>query len=212
MKEKRMANTAVARWWLMAGAIVTFLTTVLAAIVFNSTLMGHGFHSEYSISRYVGLETWSAVLFGLGNVLALILMLYYLYEMGESLKMPRVYFWLVILMAIGLIGLSACPVGYFDLPGTAYASSAPSRIHEICSRLMFLAMLLSQALVAVIGLADKRTRILAAVFAVYGLICIFGYFSKSAWFLNALLFFETMYLLGFMVVCLISRKRVLENE
>ncbi len=211
MKQSKAAE-AVAQRRLMAGAIVTFLTIVVSVIVLNSTWMGHGFHLEYSISRYMGLETWSAVLFGVGSVLALILMLYYLYEMGESLKMPRVYFWLVILMAVGLVGLLACPVGYFDLPGTAYGSSAPSRIHEICSRMMFMAMLLAEVMVATIGLADRRTRVMSAAFVMYGLLCIFGYFSKGAWFLNALLLFEGMYLLGFMVVCLVSRRKALEEN
>lgn len=209
---KQGTSIKVARRWLMAGAIGIFLFTALMGIILNSTVMGYGFHAEYSISRYVGLETWSAILFGLGNVVTMVLLLYYLYEMGENLKMPRIYFWLVVLMAAGLIGLLSCPVGYFDLPGAPYASSAPSKVHEIGSRLMFLAMLVSEMIVLSSGLIDKRTRIFSVVFVIYGLICVFGYLTKATWFLNALVFFEMMYLLSFMVICLVSRRKVQSDE
>ena len=51
--------------WIVLAGLILFVTSVLAVAI-NS--LKYGFHIDYTISRYVGLETWSAsVWFGQCN-------------------------------------------------------------------------------------------------------------------------------------------------
>ena len=51
---------------LILQALAVFSGVVLA-LVLTYVMRDGGFHMEYSISRYVGREWWSAVIFALGN-------------------------------------------------------------------------------------------------------------------------------------------------
>ena len=179
---------------LMLRALAVFMLTAGLAVVVNS--QKYGFRPNYSISRYVGLETWSAVLFAFGNIFVAGWMAKYLFQIGRSWQVRHWYFWVVVVMVVTLIGLSVCPLGYFSRLGLAL----PDRIHEICSRTMFAAMLL----IAGVALVQKEmrfpVRVAAGVFMLYGLMCAFGYFGHVTWFRGNLLYFETSYLVGFMLV------------
>lgn len=185
------------KWMLMAIGI--FLLTSLAAIILNS--LHYGWHWGYSISRYVGLETWSALLFALGNIVVAGLFGRYLYTVSETWQMPRWFYAVIVATAVALLGLSACPIGYFDLPDTFYASSAPSRIHELCSRLMFACMLLMAFIWQWKPAVQTKMRRWCVVFVLYGLFCTLAYFLKLTWFSQAMLVFESTYIVGFMVLC-----------
>ena len=183
----------------MIGAIGVFLFTSLAAISFNS--LHYGWHWGYSISRYVGLETWSALLFALGNILVAGLFGKYLYAVSEAWRMPKWFYVVIVMTAVALLGLSACPIGYFDLPGAKYGTSAPSQIHQICSRLMFVCMLLMAFVWQLCGKVQTQMRYWCMGFVVYGIFCAVGYFWKLEWFSQLMLIFESAYILGFMVLC-----------
>ncbi len=185
------------KWMLMAIGI--FLFTSLLAVTLNS--LRYGWHWGYSISRYVGLETWSAVLFALGNIGVAALFGKYLYAVSETWQMSRWFYVVIVVTAMALLGLSACPIGYFDLPGANYGSSAPSQIHQICSRLMFACMLLMAFVWQLSGKVHAKTRCFCAVFVVYGVICVVAYLMEWDWFFRTLLVFESAYILGFMVLC-----------
>lgn len=181
------------RW--MLGALLTFSATAGLSVVINAGL--HGWHLNTSISRYVGMETWSALMFGLGNILVVTLIGKYLYAVGRAWQLPRWYYWLVVLMAVGLLGVSVCPMGYFSVRGLG---TLPDRIHELSSRTMFICMLLVALVVAFCRRAGTGTRIASLVFALYGLFCVAGYLSHAGWFSGHLLVFETVYIIGFMIV------------
>lgn len=183
---------------LMLYAMVVFLMTGTLAVAVNS-IAGYGFHTDYSISKYVGLETWSAVMFALGNIVVAGLMLRYMYDLGETWKLPRWFFWVVVVMAAALICLSAWPVGYFDVMGAG--KSVPTRVHETSSRLMFAMMLVVATVIMKTKQAKKWCRWAGMVFLVYGVICVVGYLTHASWFMNVMLFFEAFYLLSFMVLC-----------
>lgn len=197
---------------LMWSALAIFVVTSGIAVTINS-LLGAGLRFDYTISRYVGLETWSAVVFALGNFVVAGMMLKYLYGMAEIWKMPRWVYWLIVVMLVSLIGLSVCPIGYFDPEWAKYGTSAPSLIHGLCSRVMFASMLVVVTMVVLCTLASKWTRIFAIVFVVYGAFCLYGYFSKVAWFEHTVLVFESLYLFGFMVMCLMLKsKEMIKGE
>lgn len=197
---------------LMWMALGIFLVTSSLAVVINS-LAGAGLHFNYTISRYVGLGTWSAIVFAVGNLVVAGLMLKYLYGMADEWKMPRWVYWLIVVMLVALIGLSAYPIGYFDPAGARYGTSTPSLIHGICSRVMFAPMLVLIGMVVLCALASKQTKIAAVIFMVYGVFCLYGYFARVEWFENVVLMFESLYLFGFMVMCLMFKgRKAIEGE
>lgn len=188
----------------MMGALGLFLVEVVAIIAISS--LKYGLHLEWTISRYVGLETWSALLFALGNLGVAFLMLRYLYGIGERFEMGRGFYILVVVVVIALVGLSVCPLGYFDITRPIALSNAVSRIHEICSRTMFAVMVFLAVMMVFCRCATERTKIMAGVFIVYGVVCAFGFFVQADWFIQAGLVFETLYILGFMGLCLGCRE------
>ena len=77
---ERMIDVKKQRGVVLAMGI--FMLTALLGIVGNG-LMGHGFHAQYSISQYIGFATWSALLFGVGNVIMIATVARFLYSVGE---------------------------------------------------------------------------------------------------------------------------------
>jgi len=184
---------------ILAGGLL-FATSLLAVVV-NS--FGYGFHLDYTISRYVGLETWSALLFGLGNVVVAWFSWKFLLWIQAECEIPK---WLMVILAgifiVGLLGVSVCPMGYFDEPGTTYGSSVPSFIHNRCSRVMFFSMLMLIVVVATKLKMEGWLKVATAVYVVYGLICVVMFLAKMSWFNGLILIFESSYIFGFFGVCL----------
>lgn len=193
LKRKELPNSG-----LIAAALATFLATAFTAILVNSSIMGHGFHLEYSISHYVGLETWSAVMFTIGNFFVAAFFGVYLWRLGEAWGMPRLFYYLIVVMVVGLLMLSFCPSGYFDVEGGS--KNLITWIHEISSRTMFIAMMLMAALIAVWKKAGAMAHAVCVAYVVYAIICIAGYFTQGEWFVQELMIYETVYLASFMIM------------
>ncbi len=192
--------------WLVLGLAV-FLVTASLAVAINATCYGHGWHTETSISRYVGYETWSAVIFALGNFVMAGVLLKCLWRLGGVWKMPRIYYYMSLVMVVSLIGLSMCPVGYFDVNGQR---STISVLHELCSRAMFLMMLMVAGMLVWKSVGSEKARLAAGIYFVYGVICLIGYLTKGKWFLSYLLIYETMYIAGFVMMLICQRERIAE--
>lgn len=205
VSERRVAPVKMAKRKMILLAMMIFILTAGLAVLCNSTIWGYGLHLEYSISRYVGLEAWSSVMFTLGNIIVAGCIASYLYYLAEIWRLPRWFYWLVIVMVVMLLALSFCPVCLFDpAPGV---KSVPTFIHEVSSRTMFLAMLLAAIVFMVCGRVHGQARRQSLYFATFGVICVCGYLSGMDWFLNLVLIFETTYLLWFMFLCLICRSK-----
>lgn len=182
--------------WLIVGAIMVFLGTSFLAISMNSTVFGHGLHISESISHYVGLEYWSAIVFMLGNLFVLMLTARYLWQLGEVWKMPKVFYVLIVVLGVTLLGLSACPSGMFDV---GEETSLISWIHIMTSRAMFITMMLISAMIVMCRHANTLAHAINVFYLIYAVICIVGFVSEEAWFMNYVMIFETLFLLGFMV-------------
>lgn len=198
---RRDEGATQGRHWLMTLAIGMFGLGAALAVVGNSLVLRYGWHTNYSISRYVGLETWSTVVFMLTNMVVMLAMRRQLFALGEEMAMRKWYYWLVVAMLVALIGLSAFPVGYFDPVGADYASSTLSKVHEICARGMFIAMLIVTGVAVLNRRLPRTVRGVAGGFLVYGLFCLLGYLAKFTWFAQGVLVFESLYILGFMGWC-----------
>lgn len=185
-------------------ALVVFLTTSLAAVVLNSFLLGYGFTFGRSISRYVGFEVWSSVVFALGNFFAAGATGAFLWCLGELWKLPRIYYYSVILMVLGLVWLSLCPIGLCDY---ANEKSLISLIHELSSRAMFIMMMVTAGLLALRPYGTSNSRAICITYVIYGLICIAGYLTHGDWFESRVLIFETLYIAGFVGILLMQYDR-----
>lgn len=199
-----MKRTKFPSKWLIIGAMMTFLGTAFLIIAINSIIFRHGFHPDLTISRYVGMEIWSALVFAVSNIFVTIFTGRYLWQLGQAWKMPRIFYWLVLFQAVALLVLSACPVGMFDVGGVP---SIISWVHNISARTMFFVMMLIAAMIVFCKRANALAHVLNAFYVVYAAVCIFGHFGERPWFVSNIMFIEAAYLFGFMVVMAFCDKR-----
>lgn len=195
---------------LMRMALAVFLGETALIVLMNSFAFGHGFHLDFSISKYVGLETWSSLLFAAMNMFVIYGMWAFLFALGESWKMKPWYFWILVFMSIGLVGLSVCPHGYFDDKGLG---TTVTMMHQITSRMMFFNILVVAAVMGLKSQVGTGMRFWCAAFVVYALMCVVGFLGEQDWFMSFVLIFETWYLAGFTILCmeLLKREGLLEK-
>ena len=190
--------------WMLVGLGVFLMMAALAVIV-NSLGLGYGFNAAWSISRYVGMESWSVIAFALGNFFATWATARYMWALGRRWKMPRVYYYFAFLTGVGLVLLSVWPIGYFD---TAAGKSVVSYGHELASRMMFLMMLLVTLMIVIKSWRMRKvgargvvwSQLVAVLYILYGVVCIIGRVTKASWFAPYLLFYEGLYIAAFVVM------------
>lgn len=156
-----------------------------------------------TISYYVGTSTWTAVLFAMLNLVTVGLMGYYLWQVGQVWRMPRVYHYLVVILAVAFVWLSVCPVHYADYMGHV---SLVSRMHEVASRTMFIMMALIVLIVVLKKEASTGTRALGVTYLVFALVSILGYLTRSTWFMPAMLIWESSYILAFLLLMAVAKR------
>lgn len=184
-------------------ALGIFVVTVAFGVTVNTLVFGKGFHLNWSVSRYMGSEIWSAVIFVLGNSVVAGVVGRYLWLLGRAWKMPRVYYYCALLMVVGLITLSFFPFGLFDVNGV---KSIETFIHEVSSRTMFIMMMLMAAMLAG-RRATARTRAACVVFVIYAVFCVTGHVSGAEWFVPLTLIYESVYIATFPLVLASCRVR-----
>lgn len=209
MSRKIAEKMPMPRRWRLFAALAVFLTVSWAAIFINSFIVGkHGWDLSWSISRYVGSETWSAVVFALANVYVGAVMGRYLWRLGTNWGMGRLYYYCVLTMVVALLMLSFCPIGYFDIDGK---KSVISFIHELSSRTMFVMMLIVVGMLARNSNSTKLTRRAAMIFLVYGAVWIGGYMTKSEWMASVMLIMESVYITSFMLIGISCKVKKIEG-
>ncbi len=194
MRREIKRNDLKAR--LVGEALAIFILTEGLAVLGNG-LAGKGFMLNRSISRYVGFGLWSSILFALGNVGVSYVIGKYLWRVGEIWRMPRMFYYLVVLMVVGLVGLSLCPLGLADLNGQL---GVVSTLHQIFSRLMFFMMLCVTVMIMLNQQTRERVRKICMVFVTYGVICAVGSILHLEWFEAQVLIWETMFFFLFMLL------------
>lgn len=158
-----------------------------------------------SISWYVGSRVWSALLFAVANVFVAILMSQCLWTLGEYWRMPRAYFFFIILLVVALVWLSVFPLGFFDLEGQ---KSTISFLHEAGSRTMFGAMAIVIIFLATKVRTAKLLHAALVLFPLYALFCAVSALGHIAGFYSGILIYESSYILGFFLLLLLVVTRV----
>lgn len=184
------------RYVMVALAI---FTVVVLGVVLVYCFRDGGFHMEYSISRYVGREMWSAGVFLVGNLVIVGLMYEYVMEVWR--KYGKLWLTLMAVMMVCFVGLSLCPIGLFDANYGEYG--VVSILHQIFSRGMFMTMAVI-ALVMGVRLFKVGKKMAWVCLAYVGLAIILGVMSvvtKIFWDLNFML--ETAYIYLFMIMLML---------
>ncbi len=189
---------------LMRMAMAVFLGETVVIVAVNSFVLGYGFHLDYSISKYVGLETWSSLMFAALNGLVVYGMGAFLLALGESWKMKSWYFWVIVFMTVGLVGLSVFPCEYFESRGLGTTITV---MHQLTSQMMFFNMLVIAIAMGIRSQVGTGMRFWCAMFVVYGAMCVIGFLGEKGWFMSRVLIFETLYLFSFMLLCMEILKR-----
>lgn len=186
--------------------LVVFVTMVVLVVTINS--LTHGFDFAWSISRCVGLELWSVILFTLGNVLVTAVMARVLWKIGEAWEMPRPYYYCAFAMCVALIWLSVCPIGFCDVNGER---SIVSWLHMLASRTLFVMMAIVAAMILRNKKASALTQGVGAAYFCYAIFCVIGHVMQAGWFLPETLIFESTYIVGFLVLLLFCKSKELER-
>ena len=152
-----------------------------------------------SISRHVGLEAYSCILFAIANTVAVVLSVCYLNHIYEVHRFPKVWLVVASAMTVGLLAASCFP---FTASG-----DWSSQIHQAGSWLMF-----SMAtLLAMISMWSLRTRwlmIVGGLFLLYGAACIIWTFWYPEFFWSYVLVIESTFIfLMFLSILSIPAKK-----
>ena len=122
------------------ATLLFVLTVVIITFIHSLT---KGFHLNWSISRYMGSEPWSAILFCLSNFVVIALVLKYLYGVKKEHHLSTIWWILVLLMVVCYVMLSIFPVGLFDKMWGRFGTV--SNIHQCSAYILFLMMILITA-------------------------------------------------------------------
>lgn len=174
-----------------------------------------------TVSRYVGLELWTSILFAIFNFIIIVIMLRYYLSLWRS----RSLLWLILsyFQVIGFAILSLSPQNVFlDEPYLTITSN----VHDVGARMMFISMF-AMAFETLrlsypnhlkflqsfklfkspkkVSFPSITTKI-SIFFIVYGLVYLFVYITRWDVIWSRVLILETGYIYAFMAFLLLTRK------
>ena len=181
-------------------ALATYIAVALIIVLGNSFISNAGFHTEYTISRYIGLSAWSAIFFALSCFFIFNHLLRFLNSVKKTHQMNFLWWILSLIVIIALICVGLFPVGYFD--ETFGEFGTVSILHRTSAFIMFCTTI---PLVLLTALKFRRIKLLfisCLVFVVYGLAFVVAYTTNFAPFMSLILFFEAFFLAFFLAILL----------
>ena len=164
---------------------------VLGIVGYNWVTAGYTGDATLTLSRYVGLNLWSSIAFGIINLIIIVLMTLYAIHTQKLGSMI-----LFLILDISYLILSICPHLPYESPITL--------MHQIFAITLFIVMLL-------IGITQynkntKLTRAITGLFVLYGLHFLFAYANHLPYFMGNILYWEITYIYLFFVSLLVTRK------
>ena len=185
-------------------AIFIFVAVVAIITIMHSFILGRGFHVSWSISRYMGTDFWSAVIFCLANFVVAVMTLKYLFSVKKEHGLSPIFLILVIVMTVLFALLSIFPVGLFDDVWGQFGTV--SHIHRGSSYALFLFMIFI-ALDLMIEIRKGKAMHLFGTVAVLGsLFCVISFLAGWDFFSSYMYIFESGYvLLNLVLYSLIPR-------
>ena len=194
MKKIETCKSSLLLW--LSLLIFTFETV---GIITYYWLNGYSGVTNLTISKFVGLNLWSSLIFGAGNALIVILMLYYL--SAHARIKNSLWHLLMVLYLASFVALSIFP--HVPEPGTL------SEIHQFFSAAMFILMLLLGVLSLIIA-KHKSGTIIATLFTTFSVYFIISYILRPDYFMGNILWFESAYIYAFFALLISSNSKKLD--
>ena len=197
-----------------------FALSQIIILGYNWINKGYAGNLSLTVSRYVGLELWTSILFAAFNVFIIVIMLrYYL-----SLRKSRSTLWFLFgcVQVAGFFLLSIFPHNIF-MEGTA--REIVCNIHEVSARAMFIAMFGMTLETLRLSYPNhlkflqnlpllkspkqlafpKITAPVCIFFFIYGIVYAISYATRWAPIWNHVLVLETGYIYAFMAFLILTR-------
>ena len=157
---------------------------------------GRAGDASLTISRYVGLNLWSSLLFCAGNMAIVVLSVYYLLTKAQG----RGFIWrfLMYIFVGAFMALSISP----HVPD----ESMPATIHRCFAGIMFVVMVL----IGVTQMARAERKITLAysmLFVIYAIFFCVCDAMRLDFFMNGIFWFESAYLFAFFGLILLPEER-----
>lgn len=189
IEEKKHSNALL---WIS----VLLFTAEFAFIVGHYWFFGgHLGDSSLTISRFVGLQTWSSLLFCCYNVVIASMLFYWLLEKSKDTG----FLWRFLMSAfiVTFLALSISP----HMPD----EGASSKVHCFFAGAMFVAMTLI-GLYKLLKSKQKADTLVSFLFVAFGIFFIIVDMAKPDWFVQSILWYETGYLYAFFATLLFTNR------
>lgn len=207
----------------LALGLAPLIFTLSQLIILGYQWIANGYAGNLTltVSRYVGLELWTSVLFAIFNLAIIIIMLRYYFSLWKS----RSLLWLIlgIFQVIGFAILSLSPQNVFlDEPYLTITS----HIHDVGSHMMFIAMFAMAFETLRLCYPNhlkflQRFRLfkcpkevsfpsitpkISVFFILYGFFYLYVYITRWDVIWSRVLILETGYIYAFMAFLILTRK------
>jgi|GEM_PF-6199409 len=189
----------------MRRAVIIFIITFLGILFMHNITGLAGINLNFSISKYVGLSSFSSAAFLISNSIVA----YIIWRELSKVSLKKFQRRLIAFIVICLIGLSICPIELYDyiVPEPVILGRTPiSFLHVVFSRAMFVAMAGFSAYTFYLNDFKRKyksiTTKVSLAFVAYAVACIACYLFFPDFFWSFDLIIESVYLLGFFAVLL----------
>ncbi len=159
--------------------LTLFTIEVIAVIGYNWLAAGYTGDATLTLSKYVGLNLWSCIFFGITNLVMIILFTIYALHQKKLLQTL-----LLLTFNLCYLILSICP----HLP----VESAITQMHQIFAITLFVAMLLIG--ISLYNKNAKLPRLICGIFILFGLHFLFAYANQLSYFMDNILYWEVSYI------------------
>ena len=181
---------------LLLISLLIFIAEYVGLIGWYWLFDGRAGDASLTISRYVGLNWWSSLIFCAGNMAIVVLIVNYLLTRAKN----RGFLWrmLMYVFVIAFMALSISP----HVPD----ESMPAIIHKFFAGVMFVDI----ALISLLSIAkaeNKFTTCFALLFTAYSVYFCISDVLRVPYFMNLILWFESEYIFAFFALLLVSEPR-----
>ena len=156
---------------------------------------GYFGNSHFTISIFVGLQTWSVLLFCALNIIIATMLIVYIATQAKI----RNFLWcfLMYLFVVAYVGLSLAA----KIPDNTISTD----IHQFFSKSLFVIITLITILTIFIT-NNKLTKVLAISIAIYGIFFIICYVLKAGFFMDGILWHESAFIFVFFALTISSNR------
>ena len=171
-------------------ALALFTLEVLGIVGYNWLAAGYAGDATLTLSRYVGLNLWSCISFGVINLAIIVLL------STHALHQKKLGFTLMILLFnICYLALSVCPHLPYESPIVF--------IHQFFAIALFIVMLLIG--ISLYNKSQKPARAITGIFVLYGIHFLIAYANHLPYFMDYILYWEIGYIYLFFLSILMKK-------